>query len=74
MDYLFSGTILHLTRITSALSESCRDLTERLITKANKSSRVKCTPGQNHKVFRQPSLYRGLYSSDKHVRTIARKL
>jgi 2-dehydro-3-deoxygluconokinase len=34
-DYLLSGQLLHLTGITPALSESCRDLTERLITEAN---------------------------------------
>jgi 2-dehydro-3-deoxygluconokinase len=35
MDYLLSGEVLHLTGITPALSESCRDLTERLIYEAN---------------------------------------
>lgn len=35
VDYLLSGEILHLTGITSALSESCRDLTERLVREAN---------------------------------------
>ena len=34
-DYLLSGEVLHLTGITPALSESCRDLTERLIAEAN---------------------------------------
>jgi 2-dehydro-3-deoxygluconokinase len=31
VDYLLSGQMLHLTGITPALSESCRDLTERLV-------------------------------------------
>ena len=35
LDYLLSGSFLHLTGITAALSESCRDLTERLILSAN---------------------------------------
>jgi 2-dehydro-3-deoxygluconokinase len=35
LDYLLSGEILHLTGITPALSESCRGLTERLISAAN---------------------------------------
>src|SRR3954447_2947776 len=35
VDYLLSGELLHLTGITPALSESCRDLTERLISQAN---------------------------------------
>jgi len=35
LDYLLSGTFLHLTGITAALSESCRDLTTRLILSAN---------------------------------------
>ena len=35
LDYLLSGAFLHLTGITAALSESCRDLTERLILSAN---------------------------------------
>jgi 2-dehydro-3-deoxygluconokinase len=34
VDYLLSGRILHLTGITPALSESCRDLTERLVAAA----------------------------------------
>ena len=35
VDYLLSGEVLHLTGITSALAESCRDLTERLVREAN---------------------------------------
>lgn len=35
VDYLLSGEVLHLTGITSVLSESCRDLTERLVREAN---------------------------------------
>jgi 2-dehydro-3-deoxygluconokinase len=35
LDYLLSGTFVHLTGITAALSESCRDLAERLILAAN---------------------------------------
>ena len=35
LDYLLSGSFLHLTGITAALSESCRDLVERLILAAN---------------------------------------
>src|ERR687885_1405723 len=35
VDYLLSGELLHLTGITPALSESCRDLTKRLIVEAN---------------------------------------
>jgi 2-dehydro-3-deoxygluconokinase len=35
VDYLLSGEILHLTGITAALSESCYDLVERLISAAN---------------------------------------
>src|SRR5918911_5539123 len=35
VDYLLSGEVLHLTGITSALSEGCRDLTERLVREAN---------------------------------------
>lgn len=31
VDYLLSGEILHLTGITPALSENCREMTERLI-------------------------------------------
>ena len=35
LDYLLSCTFVHLTGITAALSESCRDLVERLILAAN---------------------------------------
>lgn len=35
VDYLLSAEVLHLTGITSSLSESCRDLTERLVREAN---------------------------------------
>lgn len=35
LDYLLSGSFLHLTGITAALSETCRDLVERLILFAN---------------------------------------
>ena len=35
LDYLLSGTFVHLTGITAALSENCRDLIERLILAAN---------------------------------------
>ena len=35
LDYLLSGSFLHLTGITAALSESCHDLVERLILSAN---------------------------------------
>ncbi len=35
LEYLFSGEILHLTGITAALSESCLDLIERLLSAAN---------------------------------------
>ena len=35
LDYLLSGTFVHLTGITAALSESCRDLVERLVYAAN---------------------------------------
>ncbi|MGH3086641.1 MAG: sugar kinase [Rubrobacteraceae bacterium] len=35
LDHLLSGGILHLTGITPALSESCRDLVERLLSAAN---------------------------------------
>jgi 2-dehydro-3-deoxygluconokinase len=35
LDYLLSGSFLHLTGITAALSESCYDLIERLILSAN---------------------------------------
>src|SRR5918994_2910121 len=35
LDYQLSGRYLHLTGITAALSESCRDLVERLILAAN---------------------------------------
>jgi 2-dehydro-3-deoxygluconokinase len=35
VDYLLSGEIMHLTGITAALSESCHDLTGRLISAAN---------------------------------------
>jgi len=35
LEYLLSGGVLHLTGITPALSEGCRDLTERLMTAAN---------------------------------------
>ncbi len=35
LEYLLSGEILHLTGITAALSESCHDLIERLISAAN---------------------------------------
>jgi 2-dehydro-3-deoxygluconokinase len=35
VEYLLSGEILHLTGITAALSESCRDLIDRLISAAN---------------------------------------
>lgn len=34
VDYLLSANIVHLTGITPALSESCRDLTERLVSVA----------------------------------------
>lgn len=34
VDYLLSAEVLHLTGITPALSESCRDLTERLVSAA----------------------------------------
>lgn len=34
VDHLLSGEVLHLTGITPALSESCRDLTERLLAAA----------------------------------------
>jgi 2-dehydro-3-deoxygluconokinase len=36
VDYLLSGEILHLTGITAALSDGCRDLVEHLISEANK--------------------------------------
>jgi 2-dehydro-3-deoxygluconokinase len=35
LDYLLSGAFVHLTGITAALSESCRELVERLILAAN---------------------------------------
>ena len=35
LEYLLSGEILHLTGITAALSESCHDLIERLLSAAN---------------------------------------
>jgi 2-dehydro-3-deoxygluconokinase len=35
VDDLLSGDVLHLTGITPALSENCRDLTERLLSAAN---------------------------------------
>jgi 2-dehydro-3-deoxygluconokinase len=35
VDYLLSGEVLHLTGIIPALSESCRDLTGRLVREAN---------------------------------------
>ena len=35
LDYLLSSTFLHLTGITTALSESCHDLIERLVLSAN---------------------------------------
>lgn len=35
LEYLISGEILHLTGITAALSESCHDLIERLLSAAN---------------------------------------
>jgi 2-dehydro-3-deoxygluconokinase len=35
LEYLLSGEILHLTGITAALSESCHDLIERLLSTAN---------------------------------------
>lgn len=35
LEYLLSGEILHLTGITAALSENCRDLVEALISAAN---------------------------------------
>jgi 2-dehydro-3-deoxygluconokinase len=35
LEYLLSGEILHLTGITAALSESCHDLIERLLSVAN---------------------------------------
>ena len=35
LDYLLSGTFVHFTGITAALSESCRDLVERLVYAAN---------------------------------------
>lgn len=35
VDHLLSGDVLHLTGITPALSEECRDLTERLLSAAN---------------------------------------
>jgi 2-dehydro-3-deoxygluconokinase len=35
LQYLLSGEILHLTGITAALSESCYDLIERLLSAAN---------------------------------------
>ena len=35
LDYLLSGSFVHLTGITAALSESCRDLVERLAAAAN---------------------------------------
>ena len=35
VEYLLSGEILHLTGITAALSESCHDLIDRLISAAN---------------------------------------
>jgi 2-dehydro-3-deoxygluconokinase len=35
LGYLLSGEILHLTGITPALSDSCRDLTENLLSAAN---------------------------------------
>jgi 2-dehydro-3-deoxygluconokinase len=35
VEYLLSGEILHLTGITAALSESCHDLIDRLISVAN---------------------------------------
>jgi 2-dehydro-3-deoxygluconokinase len=35
LDYLLSGSLVHLTGITAALSESCRDLVERLAAAAN---------------------------------------
>lgn len=35
LEYLLSGEILHLTSIAAALSESCHDLIERLLTAAN---------------------------------------
>lgn len=35
VDYLLAGDVLHLTGITPALSESCRDLTERLLSAAD---------------------------------------
>lgn len=35
IDHLLAGRVLHLTGITPALSEGCRDLVERLMRKAN---------------------------------------
>jgi 2-dehydro-3-deoxygluconokinase len=35
LEYLLSGEMLHLTGITAALSDSCHNLTERLISAAN---------------------------------------
>jgi 2-dehydro-3-deoxygluconokinase len=37
LEYLLSGEILHLTNIAAALSESCHDLIEHLLTAANES-------------------------------------
>lgn len=40
LDYLLSGEVLHLTGITPTLSESCQDLTERLLKEANERGRL----------------------------------
>ena len=39
-EYLLSGKILHLTGITAALSESCYDLIERLLSAANERGTI----------------------------------
>ena len=41
-DHLLSGDVLHLTGITPALSESCHDLTERLLSAANERGALVC--------------------------------
>lgn len=40
LDYLLSGRFLHLTGITPTLSDSCYDLTQRLLSAANESETI----------------------------------
>lgn len=40
LDYLFSSEVLHLTGITPTLSDSCRDLIERLLAEANERGKL----------------------------------